>query len=232
MQTFTDTAPAFTGLSFAEEVLLLALDDRKGVLRPLPSHTLKLGLAGAFLLELALSGHIDTDTEVLSIVRSTPTDTLLLNEILTRIQKADTPRPAAHWLKEIAWQMPEMEERVLESLVKKGVLRVENHKILWVFTSRRYPVMDGREIREVQSRLRDLITGDSLPDARDAVLVGLVHACHLFEGMFTDEELDRYSERIRNLARLELIGREVNRAIAAISLTITESMSASISGIL
>jgi hypothetical protein len=86
-------------------------------------------------------------------------------------------------------------------------------------------------VREVRSRLRDLIESDAIPDPRDAVLVGLVHACNLFEDLFTEEELRRFAPRIRDLARLELIGREVNQAITKVSMILTESMSASISGI-
>lgn len=218
-------------LTFAEEILLLALDDQKGAFKPLPPQTLKLALAGAFLLELALSGHIDTDPATLRVIHTNPTANPLMDEILDRLHPSPTLHPTAYWLKEIAWDIPQIEQRVLETLVEKNILKVENHKILWVFTIRRYPMMDGREVREVRSRLRDLIESDAIPDPRDAVLVGLVHACNLFEDLFTEEELRRFAPRIRDLARLELIGREVNQAIAKVSMILTESMSASISGI-
>jgi len=220
-----------TMLTFAEEILLLALNDQKGALKSLPHQTLKLALSGAFLLELALSGHIDTDLETLRVIRTTSTGNQLLDETLVRLQEPQSLHPASYWLKEIARNMPQMKERVLEALVENGVLKVENHKILWVLTIRRYPMVDGREVQEVRSRLRDLITGDTLPDPRDAVLVGLVHACYLFDDLFTEEELQLFAPRIENLARLELIGREVNQAIANASTIITESMSASISGV-
>ncbi|MCW7754230.1 GPP34 family phosphoprotein [Desulfobotulus sp. H1] len=217
-------------LTFAEEILLLALDDQMEAFMPLPPQVLKLALSGAFLLELAISGHIDTDLETLRVIRTTPTGNPLLDEALVLLQKSQGLHSTGYWLKELVWNMPQKKERVLQALVEKGVLKVENHKILWVFTIRRYPMMDGKEVQEVRSRLRDLITGDAIPDPRDAVLVGLVHACHLFENLFTREERQLYAPRIENLARLELIGREVNRAITNASIAFAESMSASISG--
>jgi hypothetical protein len=62
---------------------------------------------------------------------------------------------------------------VLERLVDKGILRIEDKRILWVFAVRRYPLLDDREIREVRARLRDLIDSDAIPDPEDAVLIAL-----------------------------------------------------------
>lgn len=218
-------------LTFAEEILLLALDDQKGTLKPLPVQALKFALSGALLLELALSGRIDTDPQTLKIIRTEPTGTPLLDEALTCLREEETPQDVSHWLKKIATRFQDLEERVLDLLVEKGVLKIENRKILWVFTTRRYPMIDGREVREVRSRLQELITSDAIPDPRDAVLVGLVNACQLFEDLFTEEELQILQPRIENLARLELIGREVNQAIMETSILIMESMAFSTSGI-
>ena len=48
-------------LTFAEELLLLALDDEKGVLVQMPIMSFEYGLVGAILMELALMNKIDTD---------------------------------------------------------------------------------------------------------------------------------------------------------------------------
>jgi len=48
-------------LTFAEELLLLALDDEKGVLVQMPIMSFEYGLIGAILMELALMNKIDTD---------------------------------------------------------------------------------------------------------------------------------------------------------------------------
>ena len=60
-------------LRFAEELLVLMLDEGRGEVAPgLPSHSLSLALAGAVLMDLALEDRIDTDLERLMLVDSTP----------------------------------------------------------------------------------------------------------------------------------------------------------------
>ena len=59
-------------LRFAEEILLLLLDENRGDLTPAPSWSLSCALAGAVLMDLALEDRIDTDIEHLILTDSTP----------------------------------------------------------------------------------------------------------------------------------------------------------------
>ena len=205
-------------LTFAEELLLLALDDKKGVIKPLPCHSMRFALAGALLMELAFADRIDTDPDTLKVVNTNPTGDPLLDETLERLQKADSQKNTEYWLNELSWNTRDLQERTLKQLVDKGVLKVEDRKVLWVFASRRYPLINDREVREVRDRLRELILKRDLPDPRDAVLISLVLACSLFDEIFTREELERTMPWITKLAKLDLIGREVNQSIHKIFL--------------
>ena len=56
-------------LAIAEEVLLLVLDDDTGKLSAsLPVHALRNAVAGALLMDLALSDRIDTDLHKLILI--------------------------------------------------------------------------------------------------------------------------------------------------------------------
>ena len=56
-------------LTIAEEVLLLVLDDDTGKLSAsLPVHALRNAVAGALLMDLALSDRIDTDLHKLILI--------------------------------------------------------------------------------------------------------------------------------------------------------------------
>ncbi|NCC26229.1 MAG: GPP34 family phosphoprotein, partial [Deltaproteobacteria bacterium] len=148
-------------LTFAEEILLLNLDDKKGTFRHLPEEALRTALAGALLLELALANRIDTDQHALVLVDSRPMHDSLLDDILRRIKaEKAAPRPVGHWLQEVASEAGNPQDRVLQGLVDKGVLKVEDRKVLWVFAQRRYPLVDGQEVVEVRTRLRALIFSD------------------------------------------------------------------------
>ena len=208
-------------LTFAEEILLLTLDDKKHDFRPMPREAVHTALAGALLMELALADRIDTDLNSLMVVNIEPTGDPLMDEILLRLQGDKTGHSAAYWLREVAWNTENLRERVLQGLVDKGVLKVEDRKILWVFARRRYPLIDDREVKEVRSRLRELISSRDIPDPREAVLIGLVNACSMVDTLFTEEELPGVMPRMTELAKLDLIGREVDQSIGEIYLAMT-----------
>ena len=75
-------------LRFAEEIMLLILDD-SGEFARVPRWPLHCALAGGVLMDLALEGRIDTDPEKLFVADPTPVGDDLLDSVLTRI--AETP---------------------------------------------------------------------------------------------------------------------------------------------
>ncbi|WP_291322868.1 GPP34 family phosphoprotein [Desulfonatronospira sp.] len=211
-------------LNFAEEILLLTLDDNRGAFYPMPESAMRTALAGALLMELAVADRIDTDMHSLMVVNTEPVGDALIDVILERLKAEPAGRNTSEWLGEIALQEKDLKEKVLQRLVDKKVLKVEEHKILWVFARRRYPLMDDKEIKEVRTRLRDLVYSNDIPDAREAVLVGLVNACALVDTVFEEHELPQVMPRFTELAKLDLIGREVDQAIREIFLAMTSHL--------
>ena len=211
-------------LTFAEEILLLMLDDKTGEIRPLPPNSIRLTLTGALLMELALENRIDTDLDSLNVVDTEPTGDPLLDDALLFLQRKNTVQNTTYWLNELTLHQEDLQERLLRQLVNKGVLKIENRKILWMFNVRRYPMMDNQEVKEVRNRLRGLIMSDEIPDSREVVLISLVYACNLLEYMFSPQELARWKYRIESLAKLDLIGQQVGRSITEITQALATSM--------
>lgn len=204
-------------LSFVEELLLLGLDDRTGALLPTPVMGFNYALAGAVLADLALAGRIDTDLQQLTVLSKEPTGDALLDPTLAVIVASPTPQTVSHWLGVFSSQRGELEREGLARLVSRGILRREDKKILWVFGVRRYPTVDNQERTEVKTRLSNLILGDDLPDAHDAVLISLLTACQLSQTIFAGPEYTARSFRLANLARMDQVGREVSSAINALT---------------
>jgi hypothetical protein len=204
-------------LSFAEEIFLLAIDDREGSIKPLPVSALEYALPGALLMELAFLNKIDIDLKSLRVVNSESAGNALLDDVLRQIERKSEAQPTSYWLSFFAGQAKQIQEHILAQLIAKGILKTEDKKILWVFKTRRYPMIDNREIKEVKTRLRELILGDEIPNPREAVLISLAHACRLFDDLFSEEEYERVQPRIKALAKLDLIGQEVTKSIREIA---------------
>lgn len=207
-------------LTFSETILLLGLDERSGTMQALPELTMRYALAGALLLELAVANRIDTDLHHLHLIDARPTGDPLLDDVLRRLSTRDTELTTSVWLSSLAYQTPDIQELVLQRLVDKGILRIEDRRILWVFSSSHYRLTDDRWVSGVRARLRALIDSDEIPDPDESVLVALVDAFHLLDALFSKDEMARLRPRIKALAKLDLIGREAAQMIRQIALAV------------
>ena len=197
-------------LTFAEEILLLLLEDDKGAFLPVSRHTLGHALVGAVLMDLAFANRIDTDPERLTVTDPTPTGSPMLDGVLERILSAERERSAVDWLKALSGDgAAAIREQALDSLVERGIVERRDAKVLWVFRARRYPLIDGRSVREAKLRISELLFSNRLPDPRDIALTCLADACGVLQAVFGEGEIERNMPRIRQLRKMDLIGREM-----------------------
>lgn len=205
-------------LSFAEEIYLLALDDVTGKISNYSDQvSLSYALIGAVLCELSFMGKIDTDSEKLYVINKEPTGSQVVDSILNIISENDAHMPVSYWLKMLLSNASSTEDMVLEELIKKGILKKMDEKIFWVFHTRRYPIINNKEIKSVEERIKHLVLNEAdFPDPREAVLVSLIQASNLFETILSPKELKRAEKRIQSLAKIDLVGREVVNMITEI----------------
>lgn len=213
-------------LGFVEEIVLLQLDDSQGRFVNLPLSASDVVLAGAALMELALNNRVDCDLERLILVDSKPTGDDILDDVLKQLAEAGSELSAGAVLERISVNGEKYQEMALKRLIAKGVLREENGRFLWVFHTRRYPVIDDTEQREVRARLRQLLLTDEIPDPRDVVLICLIEACGLLGLVLSPDEIARTQSRVEQLSRLDLIGQAMTKAVAEIRFIVSHATSA------
>jgi len=201
-------------LTVSEEILLLVIDDASGEFLSLPIMAREHALAGAMLMDLAFARRIDCDQKDLHLVEATPVDDPILNEALSIIAAEKEVHSPKYWVEWFARQAADYEHKLLDRLIDKGILRKEEHKFLWVFSSRRYPVINNREEREVKYRISSVLFSDEIPEARDIAIICLASACNLLEEIFSAREVAAAQERIQQVCRMDLIGNAVFKAIA------------------
>ncbi|MDE0065022.1 MAG: GPP34 family phosphoprotein [Gammaproteobacteria bacterium] len=197
-------------LTFAEEILLLLLEDEQGKFLPVTRHALGHALVGAVLMDLAFANRIDTDLERLTVTDATPTHNPMLDEVLERIVSSRKARSAVDWLKALSGEeAANIREQALASLVERGIVERRDTKVLGFFRSRRYPPVDGERMRSASLRISELLSSDQIPDPRDVALVSLADACGVLRTAFEEAEIERNMPRLRQLGKMDLIGREM-----------------------
>ena len=209
-------------LRFVEEVVLLLLRDEGGRFVNVPRWSLDYALAGGVLMDLAMEDRIDTDLDGLVLLDDTPTGDDLLDQTLAEIA-AGEKRTTRYWVERTAERAAAIHEEALGRLVDRGILEREDDRVLWVFRTRRYPLVDGQADREVKLRIMGVLLSDDIPDPRDVMLICLVDACRIFSRLLPRQELDRASERIAQVRQLDLIGQAMTQAIYDIELSVAAS---------
>ena len=199
-------------MRFVEEILLLLLRDDDGRFVAVPGIALDNAIAGGVLMDLALENRIDTDPEHLIVTDPTPVGDSLLDPTLAAIA-AGQRRDARYWVGQTAQRAAEIREEALSRLVERGILERHEGRLLWVFRSRRYPVVDGRAEKEVRLRILGVLLSDELPDPRDIVIIGLAEACGILRELMPRGDYAAARERIDQVRRLDLIGQATSRAI-------------------
>ena len=199
-------------LGLVEETVLLLLRDEGGSFVRVPTWSLRYAVAGAVLMELAIENRIDTDLEHLFLVDDTPTGDDLLDPTLAEIAAGDRNN-TRFWIEHVAERADGIREGALGRLVERGILEERDERLLWVFRTRRYPAVDGQVRREVKLRIMGVLLSDEIPDPRDAMLICLADACGIFRAILSGRELADVTPRIEQVARLDLIGQAMSRAI-------------------
>src|SRR5215831_18924714 len=88
-------------LTMLEEVVLLAVDEKSGGVRSTREFATAYALVGAVFFDLALARKIDTDTESIRIIETTPTGNSTLDRILADMTKRPDLKTVKKWIEEI-----------------------------------------------------------------------------------------------------------------------------------
>jgi hypothetical protein len=192
-----------------EGLLLLATDDVSGRIDT-KSGALDYGLAGAVLTELVLQGSLRLQDGKVRLATTEVAADPLHAEVLGRIA-ADRPKDAKHWVNKLPHA--QIRQHLLDRLVDKGIVRREEHRLLWIVPDNRYPAEADAPERHVRDAVRAAVLNGDTPQPRIGVLIGILKACDLLGTVFTKDERKRRQQRIDQIANGEVVSKAVSDAI-------------------
>lgn len=210
-------------LNCAEELILLSIDDQTNSFYRITNINFNVALIGALLMDLALRKRIDVDLEGIYVLSTEPTGDKFLDAILENLIETEAGNQPAVLVGQLYNSMGHLKDKLLQDLEEKGIIKVSQCKVLWLFKKRRYPIIDQKEEEEVLSRIRKTVLTDVDPEPRDLALIALLNICNLMDKIFTNDELEQRSERLEQLKKLDLISPAVKRIIGEMQVLITTS---------
>jgi golgi phosphoprotein 3 len=211
-------------LSMLEEVVLLAVDEKTGGLRSTREFGTAYALVGAVFFDLALARKIDTDTEDVHIIDTTPTGNATLDRVLVHMAARPDLKTVRNWIEEIFHRRDDLEGAALQSLIAQGILRHEKSKLLWIIDVERFPLVNNSPQQDVRIRLANAVLSDAIPQTRDIMLVSIAEPCGLLGYVLSESALALRRPRIQMLCNLETISRTVTDAILGLESTLRQAM--------
>ncbi|MCE2503323.1 MAG: GPP34 family phosphoprotein [Chlorobi bacterium] len=200
-------------LTVPEGLYVLALHETEGHAQITGSRSFRIAVSGAILMNLALENRIDSDLERIIIDKTDPTGDELLDMALNDIQLGNTGQSIQYWIEKIAEKSENWNDMILHSLVKKGILKMKKKKIFWVFTSQNYPVTNNTKTKEVNTRIRELVMNDEIPEIQDIVITSLLFYSGMLDLVLSDREINDNINRIEQIAKMDLVGQSISKAI-------------------
>ena len=206
-----------TDLHLHEQLLLLALRDRKGTPES-GSDYRAYALGGAILAELALTGCIRIDEGRRALVEEVPGADRPRNAILAEafgmVQGRRRRRRASGWVPTFAG-IRDVWHRTALDLCRRGILRKSESQVLLVFSRKTYPTLDPGPERDLLRRMREAISGDGEIEAGLGVVIGAAHSTGLLKTHFDKKLLSSRKYRLERIAEgrhLRVMGHEGGEA--------------------
>lgn len=205
-----------TPLLLHEELMLLALHDEKGTIA---SGFARFGIAGAITAELLLRERIRIDEsrwrKLVEVRNIRSVGDPIVDECLKKVRDAKRRASLQTWITRFS-SISRLRHRVAGRLCERGILKADEKQLLVIFKQRIYPEIDPGPEQEIIERLRVAIFGnDREVEPRTVVLVSLAQAVSLLNPIFGRRELRPRKQRIKSLAKGDLVGRATAEAVAA-----------------
>lgn len=207
-------------LNLVEEFLLIALDDDRGVF-VIDSTHLHYGFAGALLLELAVRDKIAIDGDYVRLKSRSHEPEVALNKAIDLIAESSKPRKTKDWLGKLAQKAGEMKNDTLQRLIQRGILRKEEHKILWIIPNNKYPMSNSNPENKVRERLKNVMMDGGKSEPRDIMLLSLIDVSDLTKEAFRDQaDYKEVKRKIKEITEDIRISQAINKSIREIQTAI------------
>lgn len=208
---------AVDNLFLYEEIMLLALKDEEGTIASGTMYNYAVG--GAIIAELLINQRIAVDqkrrNKRLSVINAEPLNDAMIDEWLVKMNASKRQKPIQDWVSRIA-NTRNLKHQVAVKLCQRGILRMEEEKILALFTRRIYPEINPIPETRIIDRLKNAVFSDADDiDARTVVLTSLAHSAGILRIIFGKKELKHRKKRIEQIINGEITGKATKDAIEA-----------------
>lgn len=212
-------------LNLAEYYLLTCLDQSGRLLSQ--SHTIRVGLAGAVLTDLARRGsiHVTQDLVTVDDTKNLKLEAPL-DAVLQIIRDSPEPQDAEQWINRFS--RPGLMDTIIKILEHNGQLMVTEKRLLGLWPRTRYVLGDAYDRMDIYVRMRGTLMGrDTALDATSWPLIQLLYSTNVLTSVFPGIRSKTMKERLGAFRRgAEELEPDMAEALQAVENAIVEALTA------
>ena len=142
---------------------------------------LRFALSGSELVRLVAARRIDLVDKRITVVDPSPPQDPFLAAALADIRGAKRPPRATDW---VAKRGQSLVDAYLAQLTAAGTIRAERRRLLGLFPTTRWYIVDAARQSAVRARLDEIARGNGPVDTAQAAFAGLVHSVQLDRAIY------------------------------------------------
>ena len=211
-------------LSILEKITLIALDDDTGKWVT-DSMRLNYALAGGVLLQLTQKKKIELVDNNVIMLDNSPTDNFLMNDAIKLIDGI-TNKKAVNVVYKLARLTRKLKDGIVVDLTSKGILKEQEGKVMWLFPTTHYPMVDSTLENRVKAELIDIVDNNhSVQNEDNLFLLSVLLNCNLEKEVFgTKANKKKIAKRIEEITADDSVGGATNQALVQMQAAMTMLM--------
>lgn len=185
------------------------------------------GLIGAILLDLSAEERISIGEGKVTVRHSSTRLPEPHRLILQKIQQSPKQKKVKSWISRFAQGPGKYRKGILISLERKGILRIEHKRFLFIKYLRTYMIKTS-DRDEIIRELRDIVFNNRKPDKDNAMMLGLVQACKMHKVISRNkDEAKRSKTKMKEIIESDEIAKEVDVVIREMQVAVITAITAS-----
>lgn len=172
------------------------------------------GIIGAMLLEMSLEEKVTIQDNKLVVKSGEIDENQIISEISFLINNSKKPRKIAYWINKLVRKSNKYKWAILNDLVTKSIMRIENKTFLGIIPYRRsYLTENGTRDNLIQQLKNSILFRQQLNNDTIVVL-GLIEACKMHNIITSDRgELKIIRKELKQIIKESPIADTVNKTI-------------------
>lgn len=204
-------------LSVAEAFVLLTLEWPVRIDPLIAWSDADTGLVGALLIDLSLSGLVDSDLKILTVVERASSLEPAQAFAYATLQRVGQAMPLDVALNVLIDRAGDLRMACLASLESKKICLTTSHQLNWDFQQLSISQSRKAEASKLRRALAALVESDELPLPQEASLISLLNVCEIIGPLLGGKSyqywLLTHQPRIDLIGRMELVSGTLIRAV-------------------